>query len=89
MPTFQQAKKPYQRNDRIEAGVRLEESKIKTFVVAPGLLKTAFTKFLEKGRDPVEGAEVVVRLALGEEGERFEGGSFLEWEGGEVRRVPW
>ncbi|KAK3945059.1 hypothetical protein QBC46DRAFT_372636 [Diplogelasinospora grovesii] len=74
-------------NDRVEAGVRVEEPRIKTFVVAPGLLRTAFTGFSEKGRDPEEGAEAIVRLALEEVA--FEGGSFLEWEGGKMKRVPW
>ncbi|KAL9110643.1 MAG: hypothetical protein Q9227_004820 [Pyrenula ochraceoflavens] len=47
-------------NDRVEAGIRMEEPKIKTFVVAPGLLRTSFTGFSEKGRDPKEGAEAIV-----------------------------
>jgi NAD(P)-dependent dehydrogenase (short-subunit alcohol dehydrogenase family) len=75
-------------NDRIEAGIAADKPRIETFVVAPGLLKTAFTNFLPGARDPLEGAEVVVRLALDREGE-FEGGSFVEWEGGELKRVPW
>ena len=74
-------------NDRVEAGIRVEEPKIKTFIVAPGLLRTSFTGFSEKGRDPEEGAEAIVRLVLEEVG--FEGGSFLEWDGGELKRVPW
>lgn len=74
-------------NDCVEAGVRVEEPKINTFVVAPGLLRTAFTGFSEKGRDLEEGAEAIVRLVSEEVG--FEGGSFLEWDGGELKRVPW
>ncbi|KAK4212146.1 hypothetical protein QBC37DRAFT_375320 [Rhypophila decipiens] len=74
-------------NDRVEAGIALEKPRIKTFVVAPGLLRTAFTKF-SVGRDPLEGAEPIVRLAFDED-ESFEGGTFWEWEGGEMRRVPW
>ena len=74
-------------NDRVEAGIRVEEPKIQTFVVAPGLLRTSFTGFSEKGRDPEEGAEAIVRLISEEVA--FEGGSFLEWDGGELKRVPW
>lgn len=74
-------------NDRIEAGINMEEPRIKTFVVAPGLLRTAFTSF-SMGRDPLEGAEPIVRLALDEK-LMYEGGTFWEWEGGEMRRVPW
>ncbi|CAN8102494.1 unnamed protein product [Discula destructiva] len=77
-------------NDRVEAAVRQdwEEPKIEMFVVAPGLLRTAFTGFSDKARDPVEGAEVIVRLALAKD-VGFEGGSFVEWDGSELKRVPW
>lgn len=74
-------------NDRVEAGISVEKPKIKTFVVAPGLLRTSFTGFSEKGRDPKDGAEAIVRLALEEV--EFEGGSFLEWADGELKEVPW
>ncbi|ROV92433.1 hypothetical protein VPNG_09579 [Cytospora leucostoma] len=74
-------------NDRVEAGISVEEPRIKTFVVAPGLLRTSFTGFSEKAKDPKDGAEAIVRLALEEV--EFEGGSFLEWADGKLKRVPW
>ena len=72
---------------QVEENDRAEETRINTFVVAPGLLSTSFTGFSKEGKDPEEGAEAVVRLALEETD--FEGGSFLEWDGGELKRVPW
>jgi NAD(P)-dependent dehydrogenase (short-subunit alcohol dehydrogenase family) len=74
-------------NDRVQAGVRPQDPRIRMFVVAPGLLRTAFTRFLDKARDPKDGAEVVVRLALEEV--TFDGGDFVEFEGGQLRTVPW
>ncbi|MCJ1351596.1 MAG: hypothetical protein MMC33_001580 [Icmadophila ericetorum] len=61
---------------------------VRFYVVSPGLLKTALTGFREGARDPKRGAEVVVRLALNEEG-TFEGGTFWSFEEGEMRKVPW
>ncbi|KAI0473197.1 NAD(P)-binding protein [Xylariaceae sp. FL0804] len=81
-----------QENDRVEAaagggGGSSGAPRIKTFMVAPGVLRTAFTGFHEKGKDPAEGAEAIVRLALEET--KFEGGSYLEWDAGELKRIPW
>jgi hypothetical protein len=55
-------------------------------VVSPGHCRTALNGFRGK-KDPLDGAEVVVRLVGDEEGRWGEG----VWEvaEGEVRRVPW
>ncbi|RDL40201.1 uncharacterized protein BP5553_00180 [Venustampulla echinocandica] len=50
-------------NDRVEKEGS-ESARIRYFVVQPGLLKTAFTGFMEGIREPEEGAEVVVRLCI-------------------------
>ena len=75
-------------NDRAEAEGGKGKPKIRFFVVAPGVLNTAFTNFLARGKDASQGAEAVVRLALDEKGE-FEGGTHWEFEQGEMRIVPW
>lgn len=55
-------------------------------VVSPGHCRTGFNGF--KGRkDPVEGARVVVELALAERG--IYGSGFWEWEEGGLREVAW
>lgn len=63
-----------------EAGGR-----VKFWVISPGHLKTAFNNF-RGTKDPLGGAEVVVRLVCEEGGQ--EGGTFWEFEGGEMREVP-
>ena len=75
-------------NDRVEAKGGEGIPRVRYFVVAPGVLRTAFTNFLARGKDPLQGAEAVVRLALDEKGE-FEGGTHWEFEEGEMRIVPW
>lgn len=55
-------------------------------MVSPGHCRTGFNGF--RGRkDPVEGARVVVELALAERG--IYGGGFWEWEEGGLREVAW
>ncbi|ROW04792.1 hypothetical protein VMCG_04918 [Cytospora schulzeri] len=44
-------------SDCVASGVRAEEPKIKRFVVAPGLLRTFFTGYSDKGREPNEAAK--------------------------------
>lgn len=64
-----------------------EGGKVEYFAINPGHCKTAFNGF--KGlKDPIDGAEVVVQLALGEKG-RWKKGTFWEFEEGEMREVPW
>ncbi|OCL02960.1 NAD(P)-binding protein [Glonium stellatum] len=78
-------------NDRVTAelaeGKRTDAKfgKVKYYVVAPGVLRTAFTRFADIGKDPKLGAEAVVRLMEGE----YPGGTQWEWEGGEMREIPW
>lgn len=79
-------------NDRIEAEKGKDEgekdTRIKFYVVAPGILKTAFTNYFPHGKDPKDGAEVVVRLVTDDKG-TYEGGTFWEFEQGEMKIVPW
>lgn len=79
-------------NDRIEAeakdGQKTGKPRIRYFVCAPGALKTRFTNFYQLGRSPQDGAEVVVQL-LADEKHTYEGGSYWEYEAGEMREVPW
>lgn len=77
-------------NDRIEAEKETLSGRprIRFYVAAPGLLKTAFTGFWEMGKDPALGAEVVYHLATDDK-HTYEGASQWEFEEGEMRRVPW
>jgi len=61
---------------------------IKYYTVEPGMLKTAFTNYREGTRDPKEGAEVVTQLILDEEG-KYPGGTYWQFEEGEMREVAW
>ncbi|KAI0547209.1 NAD(P)-binding protein [Xylaria curta] len=64
-----------------------EENKITFWVANPGHCKTGFNGF--KGpKDPLEGAEVVLRLLKSDRG-NIQGGTFWEVENGEFRQVPW
>ncbi|KAI7771414.1 hypothetical protein LZL87_010854 [Fusarium oxysporum] len=57
------------------------------WAVSPGHCKTAFNGY--KGRkDPLEGAEAVVRLLESTKGD-IEPGTFWEYENGSFRQVPW
>tara|TARA_R110002060_G_scaffold56606_5_gene66973 strand:- start:814 stop:1308 length:495 start_codon:yes stop_codon:yes gene_type:complete len=57
---------------------------VKFFAANPGHCKTAFNGF--KGtKDPLDGAEVVVRLVAGD-GKK---GGFWEFEEGVLKEVPW
>lgn len=73
-------------DERIEKG----DSGVKFYLACPGHCKTALNGFRGK-KQPVEGAEVVVRLVMdGSDGEAvWEGGSYVEFEDGEMRVVPW
>ena len=55
-------------NDRValetDQGNVAAGPKVNYYSVAPGFLKTAFTHFNERGKDPVAGAEVVVQLLV-------------------------
>ncbi|KAF5551452.1 short chain dehydrogenase [Fusarium napiforme] len=61
--------------------------KIAFWAVSPGHCKTAFNGY--KGRkDPLEGAEAVVRLLESSKGD-VEPGTFWEYENGSFQQVPW
>lgn len=64
-----------------------EGGKVDFYTVNPGHCKTAFNGW--KGtKDPLDGAEVVVRLVMAERG-KWAPGRFLEFEEGSMREVPW
>lgn len=50
-------------------------------------MRTALNRFRGM-KDPLDGAEVVVRLVCDGEG-KLDGGTFWEFENGEMRVVPW
>jgi NAD(P)-dependent dehydrogenase (short-subunit alcohol dehydrogenase family) len=59
---------------------------VKFYAANPGHCKTAFNGFKGK-KDPVEGAGVVVELALAAKGRYAPG--FWECEGSEMREMKW
>ncbi|UPL00126.1 hypothetical protein LCI18_011060 [Fusarium solani-melongenae] len=69
-----------------EDGVE-KESRITYWVVSPGHCKTAFNGYRGK-KDPLEGAESVIRLLETEKGE-VGAGTFWEYENGAFQQVPW
>ncbi|KUI67761.1 Carbonyl reductase [NADPH] 1 [Cytospora mali] len=62
--------------------------RIRFFIVAPGVLKTAFSNFISFGKSPTQGAEAIVRLLEDEEG-KYDGAVQWEFEGGDMREIPW
>lgn len=79
-------------NDRIaaeqEKGEARQEGRIRFYIVQPGVLKTAFTNHVSWGKEATDGAEIVVRLAIDEK-ESYSGGTYWEFEEGEMRQVHW
>ncbi|KAI0859809.1 NAD(P)-binding protein [Xylaria cubensis] len=75
-------------NDRVEEEGEEDKSRIRYYVCAPGALRTAFSKFKDGLRSPERGAEVIVHL-LADDKHLYEGGSYWEYEEGEMRHVPW
>ena len=67
--------------------MRKEDGKVDFYAVNPGHCKTAFNGW-RGTKDPIDGAEVVVQLVIGERGV-WKPGSFLEFEEGGMRVVPW
>ncbi|WZH46918.1 uncharacterized protein QYS62_008045 [Fusarium acuminatum] len=57
------------------------------WAVSPGHCKTAFNGYRGK-KDPIEGAESVLRLLESEKGD-IDGGTFWEYENGDFQQVPW
>ncbi|KAI1272536.1 NAD(P)-binding protein [Xylaria sp. FL0933] len=64
-----------------------EDNKITFWTVNPGYCKTGFNGF-RGPKDPLEGAEVVLRLLQSERG-KIGGATFWEFEDGEFREAPW
>jgi hypothetical protein len=58
------------------------------YSVAPGLLNTAFSQYAAMGKDPKDGAEVIVQLIMGDQ-RKYPGGTQWEFEEGQMREVPW
>jgi len=83
-----QAQSQSQTLSQNEAGKEEAKPRIRYYVVSPGALKTSFSHYHPGLRSPDRGAEVIVRLALDDEG-IYEGGTFWEFEEGEMRQVPW
>ncbi|KAL1877677.1 hypothetical protein Plec18167_004643 [Paecilomyces lecythidis] len=80
-------------NDRAQVDGSLKSDsrskpRIRYFACQPGVLKTAFSNYFPQGKDPADGAEVVVRL-LGDDEGKYEGGSYWEFVDGEMKIVPW
>ncbi|KAF2649284.1 NAD(P)-binding protein [Lophiostoma macrostomum CBS 122681] len=71
---------------KLEPGVLFQAVLTVLWRQSPGHCRTALNGFTGK-KEPLDGAEVVVRL-VGDEGERW-GQGFWEFEDGEVRRVAW
>lgn len=70
-----------------EDGNNENSNKITYWIVNPGHCKTGLNGF--KGpKDPLEGAEVVLRLLKSKRGE-IPGATFWEWEKGVLRDIPW
>ncbi|KAH7235321.1 hypothetical protein BKA59DRAFT_444285 [Fusarium tricinctum] len=66
---------------------REERPGITFWAVSPGHCKTAFNGYRGK-KDPIEGAESVVRLLETTKGE-IEAGTFWEYENASFQQVPW
>ncbi|KAF4844418.1 Short-chain dehydrogenase/reductase tropE [Colletotrichum siamense] len=66
---------------------RQDGNRVIFWATSPGHCKTAFNNF--RGvKDPIDGAEAIVRLLESEKGVT-EPGTFWEFEQGEFRMVPW
>lgn len=64
-----------------------EDSHITYWAVSPGHCKTAFNGFRGK-KDPLEGAESIVRLLETKKGE-VQAGTFWEYENSSFQKVSW
>ena len=78
--TIEQQKQESARRER-------EGGKVEFYAANPGHCKTAFNGW-RGPKDPFDGAEVVVQLVMAERG-AWKPGSFLEFEEGAMREVPW
>jgi len=66
---------------------RPADDRIAFWTASPGHTKTAFNRF-QGHKDPLDSAEVFVRLIEAARGE-IEPGTFWEFEEGTFRQVPW
>lgn len=66
---------------------RVEDDKVTFWAVNPGHCKTGFNGFRGQ-KDPLDGAEVVMRL-LESERDAIRGGTFWEFEKGDFQMIPW
>ncbi|KAK3369596.1 hypothetical protein B0T24DRAFT_722448 [Lasiosphaeria ovina] len=62
--------------------------RIRFFISNPGVLSTSFTRFHPLGKTPQLGAESAVRL-IGDAEAKYDDYIQWEFEGGEMRKVPW
>lgn len=79
-------------NDRIAAiekeGKWKAIGRVRFYSEAPGLLNTVVNHYSTVGKDPKEGAVVVVRLMTNNTG-THEGGTRYKFEEGDMRLVLW
>ncbi|KAF5667266.1 short chain dehydrogenase reductase family [Fusarium heterosporum] len=66
---------------------REEQPRLTFWAVSPGHCKTAFNGYKGK-KDPIEGAESIVKLLEAKKGD-IEVGTFWEYEDGNFQQVPW
>jgi NAD(P)-dependent dehydrogenase (short-subunit alcohol dehydrogenase family) len=76
-----------QKVENARKGDEKDGGRVDFYAITPGHCRTAFNG--RRGtKDPLDGAEVVVRLLMAKRGE-WKAGSFLEFEAGEMGEVPW
>jgi NAD(P)-dependent dehydrogenase (short-subunit alcohol dehydrogenase family) len=76
-----------QKVENARTGKEEDGGKVDFYTINPGHCKTAFNGY-RGHKDPIDGAEVVVQLVMAKRGE-WKAGSFLEFEDGAMREVPW
>jgi NAD(P)-dependent dehydrogenase (short-subunit alcohol dehydrogenase family) len=72
---------------KVEDAEGPQGSDVRIFAINPGHCKTSFNGF-RGTKDPIDGAEVVVRIVGDEKGD-YGKGRFWEFEEGVMREVPW
>lgn len=63
------------------------ETRVAFWTVNPGYCKTAFNAY-HGHKDPADGAEPIVRLAEGKDGQ-YKPGTFWQYEEGVFGQLPW
>lgn len=64
-----------------------EEERVKYHLVCPGFVSTAFNGFMQGGKTPFQGAEVVVKLL--EAKEEYEAGRLWQFEEEQMKILDW